>query len=312
MLDALSYDRLVDPLSDVLSMVAVEAAVTSRLDASGRWGLRFSGSAHAKFGVVHRGECWIATASSEPERLTAGDCYLLLAGGPYTMASAPDLAAHEFAAADVRFAADAVGGNLRLGDGEPESVVTGGRFVLDPDHATLLLDLLPPVLPIASADVPSPALLAAMDLLVAETGCPGLPGADLVRNHLAHIVLVQAFRSYVDSADRPAGWLAALGDPRLAPALRAVHAEPGHPWTVPELAQRVHLARSTFAARFRDVVGVPPLEYLLRLRMRHAVRWLRDDVPVTEVGQRLGYASHSSFSHAFTRVVGVPPGRFRP
>jgi AraC-like DNA-binding protein len=205
-----------------------------------------------------------------------------------------------------------VDGNLRMGDGEADTIITGGRFVLDLDHAALLLDLLPPVLPIPSGDAPPPALRAAMDLLVAETSGTPLPGADLVRNHLAHIVLVQAFRSCVDAVERPAGWLAALNDPQLAPALRAVHAEPGRAWTVPELAQQVHLARSTFAARFREVVGVPPLEYLLRLRMRHAVRWLRADVPVTEVGQRLGYASHSSFSHAFTRVTGVPPGRFRP
>ncbi|WP_268250376.1 AraC family transcriptional regulator [Lentzea cavernae] len=302
-----------DPLSDILSMVAVEAAVTSRLDASGRWGLRFSGTSHAKFGVVHRGGCWIATETSAPVRLGAGDCYLLVAGGPYTMAGAPDLAAHEFDSASARFTADAVDGHLRLGGGEAEAVITGGRFVLDPDHAALLLDLVPPVLPIPSSEVPAPALQAAMDLLIAETaaGTP-LPGADLVRNHLAHIVLVQAFRSYVEVAERPGGWLSALKDPQLAPALRAVHAEPGHPWTVPELAQRVHLARSTFATRFRDAVGVPPLEYLLRLRMRHAVRLLRGhDVSVTEVGRRLGYASHSSFSHAFTRVMGVPPGQFR-
>lgn len=297
-------------------MVTVEAAVTSRLDASGRWGLRFSGTSHAKFGVVHRGECWIATETFESARLTAGDCYLLVAGGPYTMASTPDLPAHEFDSSDVRFTADAVDGNLRLGDGETEAIVTGGRFVLNPDHEALLLDLLPPILPIPATDAPSPALKAAMDMLIAETGGgASLPGTDLVRDHLAHIVLVQALRSYVEGAsgdERPSGWLAALNDPQLAPALRAVHADAGRRWTVPELAHQVHLARSTFAARFRDVVGIPPLEYLLRLRMQQAVHLLRRrDISVTAVGQHLGYASHSSFSHAFTRVMGSPPGQFR-
>lgn len=305
---------MVDPLSDIVSMVTVDAAVTSRLEASGCWGLRFAAVPYAKFGVVHRGECWIAATEHPPVRLAAGDCYLFTAGGGYTMAGAADTPAGAIDDAEVRYASDAVDGWLRLGEveEEPDVIVTGGRFVLDADHAALLLDLLPPVLRVHAGSQSAPALRAAMELLVAETAAGAVqPGGELVRAHLAHIVITAALRAY--AAD-PAvsGWLAALTDPQLGPVLRAVHGDPSHSWTVGELAQRAHLARSTFAARFRDIVGVPPLEYLLRLRMHHAVGLLRrPDASVTEVAQRVGYASHSSFSHAFTRVMGAPPGRFR-
>ena len=303
-----------DPLSDIVSMVTVDAAVTSRLETSGRWGLRFAAVPYAKFGVVHRGECWITAPAHPPVRLAAGDCYLFTAGGQYTMASAADTPAESMEDAEARYAADAVDGWLRLGGVEdvPDVVVTGGRFVLNADHAALLLDLLPPVLAISAGSQSAPALRAAMDLLVAETaaGAPQ-PGGDLVRTHLAHIVVTMALRAYATGPD-VRGWLAALGDSQLGPVLRAVHQDPAHPWTVQELAQRAHLARSTFAARFREHVGVAPLEYLLRLRMHHAVGLLRrPDASVTEVAERVGYASHSSFSHAFTRVMGAPPGRFR-
>lgn len=303
-----------DPLSDIVSMVTVEAAVTSRLEASGSWGLRFAAVPYAKFGVVHQGVCWIAAPDHPAVRLAAGDCYLFTAGGHYTMTSAADTPAETVEDAEARYAADAVDGWLRLGEVEdaPDVVVTGGRFVLNADHAALLLDLLPPVMAIYAGFKPAPALRAALDLLAAETAAGAQqPGGDLVRTHLAHIVITMALRAYAAGPD-VRGWLAALTDPQLGSVLRAVHHNPAHPWTVRELAQRAHLARSTFAARFRELVGVPPLEYLLRLRMHHAVGLLRrPDASVTEVAERVGYASHSSFSHAFTRVMGAPPGRFR-
>lgn len=303
-----------DPLSDIVSMVTVEAAVTSRLEASGDWGLRFAAVPYAKFGVVHRGECWISAPEHPPVHLAAGDCYLFTAGGGYTMAGAADTPADTIDDAEARYAADAIDGWLRLGqvEDDPDVIVTGGRFVLNADHAALLLDLLPPVLTIYAGSQPAPALRAAMDLLVAETAAGAQqPGGDLVRTHLAHIVITTALRAHA-AGPAVTGWLAALTDPQLGPVLRAVHHDPAHPWTVGELAQRAHLARSTFAARFRELVGVPPLEYLLRLRMHHAVGLLRrPDASVTEVAERVGYASHSSFSHAFTRVMGAPPGRFR-
>lgn len=295
-------------------MVTVDAAVTSRLEASGSWGLRFAAVPYAKFGVVHRGECWISAPNHPAVRLAGGDCYLFTGGGQYCMAAAADTPGDTIDDAEDRYAADAVGGRLRLGEAEgaPHVIVTGGRFVLDADHAALLLDLLPPVLAIDAGSQPAPALRAAMDLLVAETAAGAQqPGGDLVRTHLAHIVITAALRAYAAGPDAR-GWLAALTDPQLGPVLRAVHDDPAHPWTVMELAQRAHLARSTFAARFRALAGVPPLEYLLRLRMHHAVELLRrPDASVTDVADRVGYASHSSFSHAFTRVMGAPPGRFR-
>lgn len=103
-----------DPLSDIVSMVTVEAAVTSRLEASGDWGLRFAAVPYAKFGVVHRGECWISAPDHPPVHLAAGDCYLFTAGGGYTMAGAADTPADTIDDAEARYAADAIDGWLRL------------------------------------------------------------------------------------------------------------------------------------------------------------------------------------------------------
>ena len=90
-----------------------------------------------------------------------------------------------------------------------------------------------------------------------------------------------------------------------------MHARVDHAWTVAELAQVAALSRSAFYDRFTRTVGVAPMEYLLGWRMEIAKQFLRHDrLPVAEVAERVGYGSASTFSTAFSRHVGQPPGRF--
>jgi AraC-like DNA-binding protein len=119
-------------------------------------------------------------------------------------------------------------------------------------------------------------------------------------------------RAYVDQTELPPGWLRMLTDERLRPALGLMHAEPGKPWGLQELAHAAAMSRTSFAERFRTVAGIPPLTYLNRWRMLLAQRALRDsDVRVGSLAIELGYASESAFSTAFKREVGESPLRYR-
>lgn len=110
----------------------------------------------------------------------------------------------------------------------------------------------------------------------------------------------------------PAGWLRALGDRRIAPAMRLMHGEPGRAWHLDDLARACAMSRTTFALQFRSVVGTAPLAYLGRWRMHLAERVLREETtPVAVVGQSLGYTSESAFSNAFKRVIGRSPRAHR-
>jgi AraC-like DNA-binding protein len=91
-----------------------------------------------------------------------------------------------------------------------------------------------------------------------------------------------------------------------------MHAEPGRPWELGQLAKAASMSRSTFALRFKTVLGVAPLTYLTEWRMRLAEKALRDDgTSVAALAQSLGYASEAAFSHAFKRVTGSAPKRYR-
>lgn len=79
------------------------------------------------------------------------------------------------------------------------------------------------------------------------------------------MLLLHVLRAWLDdraAAEHPTGWAAALADPPVSAALRAVHDEPRRAWTVEELGARAGLSRSAFARRFAALVGRPPLAYL--------------------------------------------------
>ena len=106
----------------------------------------------------------------------------------------------------------------------------------------------------------------------------------------------------------PMTLLRGLADDRLAAALRQMHGHPGRAWTVEELAAEAALSRSAFFDRFKRVVGVAPMAYLLGWRMTLATDLLgRGGRTVAEVAERVGYGSASAFSVAFAREVGRPP-----
>src|SRR5476649_644596 len=102
-----------------------------------------------------------------------------------------------------------------------------------------------------------------------------------------------------------------LGVPTVA-GVNLLHAEPNRRWTLPELAGEVAMSRSAFALRFKTLVGISPLDYLLRWRMRLAGRALATSkASVSLIGMAYGYESESAFSSAFKRVRGRPPREYR-
>src|SRR5437899_1023672 len=89
------------------------------------------------------------------------------------------------------------------------------------------------------------------------------PGSVLASKQLAQLLFIQIIRFYL-AASEPltTGWLRALNDARIAPALRLMHGEPGRPWRLGELAKQVGMSRTSFALRFKANAGVGPLTYL--------------------------------------------------
>ncbi|MBE3015517.1 AraC family transcriptional regulator [Microbispora sp. NEAU-D428] len=192
-----------------------------------------------------------------------------------------------------------------------DDVVIGGRVDLNPAGRALLLQALPPVAHVRASAATATNLRGCLDRLFHEAAGNRIGSAFALRQY-GQLLLLEVLRAYVEQAQLPSGWLRALTDERLRPALTLMHTEPGRPWRLDELAHAAAMSRTSFAERFRTVAGMPPLTYLNRWRMLLAQRALRDgDVRIGSLASDLGFSSESAFSTAFKRAVGESPLRYR-
>lgn len=141
------------------------------------------------------------------------------------------------------------------------------------------------------------------------------PGGESVLAKLSELVFIEVVRRYLESlpAGR-AGWLGGLRDPFVGKALSAMHGAPARSWTTEQLAKEAGLSRSVLAQRFRSMVGIPPMQYLIKWRMQVASELLGRGSPganLATVATEVGYGSEAAFSRAFKKVVGMSPSEWR-
>jgi AraC-like DNA-binding protein len=138
------------------------------------------------------------------------------------------------------------------------------------------------------------------------------PGSEVVATRLAEVLFIQVLRAHIASGPkRNKGWLRAIFDPQIGTALSAIHNRVNTPWTVESLAEAAGMSRSAFAARFKELLGQTPLEYVTGWRMQKAMHLLQQrDKKLLDVARSVGYESDAAFSKAFKRVVGASPGEY--
>lgn len=82
--------------------------------------------------------------------------------------------------------------------------------------------------------------------------------------------------------------------------------------TVEEVADACRLNRSYFSKLFKDNVGCPPQEFLIRVRLAKAAELMcSSNAPISEIAVRCGYSNQFHFSRAFKKHYGVPPQKWR-
>ncbi|WP_198087770.1 AraC family transcriptional regulator [Variovorax sp. E3] len=292
-----------DPLSEVIALLNPRAVFSKRISGAGRWGVRYADFGQPSFCAVLEGSCLLAVDGQEPLTLEAGDFVLMPATPGFTMSGFEP-------AMPVRIdpkTETAPSDEIRHGTpgGPPDVRLLGGYFVFDSPDAGLLVSLLP-----ALVHVRGLARLSVLVRLVGEESLEDRAGRELVLTRLVEVLLIEALRAS-SGEGAPPGLLRGLADARLSIAMRQLHARPAHPWTVVQLAQKAALSRSAFFDRFTRAVGLPPMEYLLAWRMALAKDLLRrQGLAIAEVAERVGYGSASTFSTAFSRHVGQPPGLY--
>ncbi|WP_336777567.1 AraC family transcriptional regulator [Pantoea sp. USHLN256] len=294
---------MIDPLAEMVSLLQPQAAFSKRARANGSWRVHRSETGQPFYCLVLAGRSQLKMKGHAPINLEQGDFVLIPAAWEFCMTSAEPPADDAPETVPQMLAP----GEFWIGDQQqPADVETLiGYCQFGAPDAGLIVSLLPQFIQVRGESRLTTLVQLVMDECRAQR-----PARHVVLERLLELLLIEALRSMPICNTCP-GVMGGLADERLAAAIRAIHANPAHSWTVAELAKAAALSRSAFFVRFRAAVGVAPMVYLLTWRMALAKNLLRGkNMAVAEVAERVGYRSASAFSVAFSRYVGQPPAWF--
>lgn len=302
-----------DPLGEALHFLRMSGSYYARCEFSAPWALElpaFPGT--LMFHVVTSGSCTMVVPGAEPRALRPGGLALVPHGQGHRLeseATVPGIGLFEVPREEVSDRYEL----LRIdGGGDPVTLICG---VVRFDHPAgrYLMGILPRLIVLDSDTPLQQEWLQSTVRLMAHEARTLLPGGETVITRLADVLVIQAIRSWLEGdPEARAGWLGAMRDPQIGRAINHIHRSPGQEWTVARLAHEVAMSRSAFSARFTNLVGEPPMQYVARWRMLVARSMLAEGTAaLAEIADKLGYRSEAAFSRAFKRETGMSPGAAR-
>jgi len=304
-----------DVLSDILDLISLRGSLYFRTHFSPPWAVQVPAFEQvARFHFVTRGECWVEVQGQGSSlQLGPGDLVVIPRGAAHVLKDDP---ARTPATLDDVIEKSGFRGEGALvyggGEGSAACKLVCGHFAFDAAVQHPLLDALPAYLHIPAAMGVDYTWLESALRFVAHEAEGGQPGSEAILRRLAEIIFVQTLRSLDAEANPALRAISGIMDRRLSGALKAIHSQPGENWSLDSLASEAAMSRTRFAVRFRETIGMTPMEYLTLWRMQVARQLiLQSTLPMIEVASRVGYTSESAFNRAFHRQVGRPPGSLR-
>jgi len=280
--------------------------------------LRIEDEAPLTLACVVRGRAWLTPDDGEPALLERGDVAIVRGPGHYAVADDPATPPQaRILPGQVCVAPD--GSELRTlahrgvrtwgNSAAGETALLTGTYTLDGEVGGRLLRALPPLAVLREGECGCPLLPLLEEEIVKDA-----PGQEAVLDRLLDLLLIAVLRAWFARPEATAPrWYRAYGDPIVGPALRLLHNDPAHPWTVASLAAEVGVSRAALARRFTELVGEPPMAFLTSWRIELAADLLREPgATIGSVARQVGYGSPFALSAAFKRMRGVSPRQLRP
>jgi AraC-like DNA-binding protein len=305
-----------DALAGLLDGPRSRGAFLLRVVLDPPWSIRVLDRAALAVVSVVRGATWLVPDGGTPIQVRAGDVVVARGPDPYTIADDPATPPQVLIHPDER-CSTLYGEDLTLawdrgvrtwGTGsDGELVMLVGTYPSASEISDRLLRALPPVLMLTRDEWDSPLV----PLLASEITKDD-QGQSAVLDRLLDLLLIAVLRAWFARAESTPGWFRAQADPVVGRALRMLHNQPAHPWTVAGLAARLGVSRAALARRFTELVGEPPMAYLTAWRLALAADLLREpDSTLGAVARQVGYGSPFALSAAFKRVRGMSPQEYR-
>jgi AraC-like DNA-binding protein len=306
-----------DAIAGLLDGPRAREAFLLRSSMDPPWSLRIQDEAPLTVMAMVRGGAWVVPDDDEPVSLGPGDVAIIRGPDPYTVADDPatppqavihpgqrctTIAGEELV--DQWSLGVRTWGNSRDG----AAVMLTGTYQLDGAVSQRLLRALPTLIVLRDDEWDCPVIPLLADEIVKDD-----PGQEAVLDRLLDLLLIAVLRAWFARPDADApGWYRASSDPVVGHALRLMHHNPAHSWTVAELAGATGVSRAALARRFHELVGEPPMTFLTNWRIALAADLLLEPgATIGSVAHQVGYGSPFALSAAFKRLRGISPHQHR-
>ncbi|MBW7971254.1 AraC family transcriptional regulator [Bradyrhizobium sp. BR 10289] len=298
-----------DILAQVLDRIRLGGTLLYHFELGHPWHLELPARPYALFHYLSEGTATLALAQGPEIQMTAGDFVVITRGEPHVFYS--DRGAEPLQIKDIDRASSRFGVVRHGSRVKPLATMICGNFTVSRPVLGSVMELLPPVLQL-KPKTDSGWLEAILRRMISEFALER-PGQRVALSRLTEVLFVEVLRSWISSLDPgQGGWLGAISDPHIGPALKLIHENPERPWALSDLGRRVGLGRSAFSARFTRLVGQPMQRYVIERRMVEAAFLLETtDESIAQIASRVGYETPAAFSKLFQRHHGLSPGRYR-
>src|ERR1700730_755343 len=312
---SMNPERSVDTLSSVASLLRVKPQLQQLCRFGAQWASEHAAETDrwAPFHLVTRGGCILQLGGQVRSiRLAAGDVVVLPHGTPHVVrgSTTPPDAPGPFGIRSQPFGPVDLKTNS---EGKRQTQLICGRLRFDLAHPNLLLAALPDAIVVSATDDRTDASRLRMFMsAIQEEIETNLPGAAAIATDLASALFVTIVRIHLHREGAKKGLLGLLVHRQLGGAGQAMLEEPSRNWRLSELPGLAQASRANFVRMFQRVAQTAPLKFLTELRLELASRKLKTtNLALAEVAAEAGYQSESSFSRAFKRRFGCPPGALR-
>lgn len=297
-------------LAEILSTVQLGGSVFFEAELTDPWSIHVPPCGRAcRFHIVNRGRCWIkADDCDDWIPVSENEVGLVPRGAGHCISFRSDCGSSIELDKMLRQADFTPGFTLRWGGFGPLTRITCGQCEFRGELLHPFFDALPSVLAIP---LPTGAerVDALIEMISAEMSSEN-PASEAVVNRLSEILFIRTIEAFWRLQDQEV--IAGVADAGIASVLQALHERLDEPWTLASMAVEANVSRSSFALRFKAVMGMSPMQYLFGWRMEKAFKLLRNpQLSVAQVGSMVGYRSEAAFNRAFTRRFGHGPGAFR-
>jgi len=307
-----------DAVAGLLDGPRAREAFVLRTSMNPPWSLRIADQAPLTLVALACGRAWaLPDGGTPPTLLETGDVAIFRGPDAYNIADDPATPVQAIIHPGQR--CTTVSGDelveqwslgVRTWGNAPDgsAVMLTGTYQLHGDVSQRLLRALPTMLVLRADELQSPLV----PLLASEIGKTE-QGQEAVLDRVLDLMLIAVLRAWFARPDGQApGWYRAHADPVVGHALRLMHHNPAHAWTLAKLAREVGISRPALARRFHELVGEPPMTFLTGWRIALAADLLREPgATLASVAPQVGYGSPFALSTAFKRLRGVSPQQYR-